>query len=144
MRKGTDWLFGYFRLTITGASPSWYLNRLTKAAIPFWNIYWKDEFTVTISVYRRDLDVSTKLASSSMCQTEAVYERGLPPKIRTLRRRICLLALLITALLAAVIVPRFVWFYEVEGNVSIPAEKICSNFAGQRFSLCCCILAHSE
>lgn len=124
MKKITDWLFGYFRITVTGAAPNWYLNRLTKAAIPFWNICWTDEFCVTISVCRRDLDAATKLATASMCQTEAVYERGVPRGIRGLRGRICLLTLLAAAVLAAVIVPRFIWFYEVEGNVSIPSERI--------------------
>lgn len=124
MKKITDWLFGYFRMTVTGAAPNWYLNRLTKAVIPFWDICWADEFTVTISVCRRDLDAVTRLATAAMCQTQAVYERGFPRIIRGLRRRYCLLLLLTASIIAAIIVPRFVWFYEVDGNAAIPSEKI--------------------
>lgn len=124
MKKFTDWLFGYFCIAVTGADISRFLNRLTKSAVPFWNICQKDAFCVSVCIYRRDLMKATDLATASMCQTENVCERGLPRHLRGLRRRVVLLSFLTAAVLAAILVPRFIWFYAVEGNTSVPSEKI--------------------
>lgn len=124
MRNITVWLLGYCKIKVCGASVFWFLNRLTADAIPFWNIKHLDEFAVEVSVYKKDLEAAKNAAELSMCHTEKVCEYGLPKRAKLARRRVCLLFLLVASVLVTVVAPRYVWFYDVEGNTSIPAEQI--------------------
>lgn len=124
MKKITDWLRGYHRITVTGGAPQWCLNRLTEKHIPFWDIVWSDEFTVSFSVYRKCLQDTKKCVQSSMCRVECVQTFGPYQTFGGLRRRWCLTLMLIFACVSALVVPRFIWFYEVEGNIAVPTEKI--------------------
>ena len=124
MKKAADWLLGYYRVTVSGGSPQWFLNRLTQWHIPFWDIQWADEFQVTISVYRRDLADLTRIAHSAMCETEQVRQHGAAWCFRGLKKRMCVLTMLTLSVLAVLILPQFVWFYQVEGNSAIPSDRI--------------------
>lgn len=124
MRRWTDWLRGYARVRVEGGSPQWCLNRLTAAHVPFWGLETVDEFTVCFLVYQRDLSAVTELAAAGMCVATPLSRCGLPGVLALLSRRWGLMAGLAAAVAAALILPQYVWFYRVEGNDRIPAERI--------------------
>ena len=124
MRKPLDWLRGYGRIRICGAEPSRALNEATKAGIPFWDPVFQDEFTVSVSVYRKHRKQMLRLARKTGCDAEETEEFGAPKRYRGLKRRIVLLAVLSASVVAAIVLPKFVWFFSVEGNENVPSEKI--------------------
>ena len=124
MKKPFDWLRGYVRIRICGAEPSRALNEAARAGVPFWEPVFQDEFTVLVSVYRPNREEMLRLARKTGCDASEAAEFGAPKRYRGLRRRIALLAVLSASVLAALILPKFVWFFSVEGNETVPSEKI--------------------
>ena len=111
------WFFlGVSRLSITGASPEWCMQRLAKARIAFHFCTKPDEFTSEIWILRRDEARAARLVRMGGCDCEITERSGFAAVFGGLFRRPALLALLAAAIAAAIIVPKFVFFYEVEGN----------------------------
>ncbi len=124
MKGITNWLVGYFRLSVTGGDPGWCLNRLTGRGIVFWDIQWTDEFTVSFSVPASLLNETKQAVTDAMCQVESVEERGMWQRYRGLKKRLFLLFFLLLTIVSCMVIPKFVWFYRVTGNDRVPEEKI--------------------
>ena len=124
MKRLLHRLLGFWEIRATGASPHWLLNAMSAAGVSFWEPHFEDAFTVTFFTERSELPAVEKAALRSMCRLERVQERGAPQRYRGLGKRWLLLVMLMLAVGAAIVLPKFVWFYKVEGNVKVPAEKI--------------------
>lgn len=118
------YLRGYWIVELTGASPDWALNRLTEKRIPFWDMQWLDEFTVRISIFPRDLEVVRQTAEQAMCLLQDSTEMGLRQLVRGAIRRPVLWGTLLVGILTVVLLPKYVLFYEVYGNETVPDEMI--------------------
>jgi len=131
------WLRGNVRFEICGGSPQWCLNRLAAEGIAFWDVVRQDSLTFGITVYAKDADRVLQLAERSMCTAMRRNENGLFYKYRGLKKRIPLLAAVILSVVLSVVLPRFIWFYGVEGNERVPSEKIirAAERAGLRLGL---------
>lgn len=117
-------LHGYWIVELTGASPDWALNRLTQLRIPFWSVRWLDDFTVRLHLFPRDLHAAETAAEKAMCRLNTVEETGLRELLRGVWKRPCLWISLLAGLIMVLTVPKFVLFYEIEGNQSIPDSVI--------------------
>lgn len=117
-------ILGQTALEICGADPASALNRLTAGRIPFWDIDWKDAFTVSVVVPSKAVDRARAAAEKAMCEVREGRQQGAPHFLRRLLGRPVLVAVLLLNLAAALILPQFVFFYEVEGNETVPEEKI--------------------
>ncbi len=124
MREVIWFLRGYLILKITGASPSWALNRLAGARIPFWRVAWQDSFTVEICVLRRDREKAAAAIESAMCDHQSLREVGARAAFGGLLRRPVLLVMLVLSVASVVVIPKFVLFYTVTGNETVPDQEI--------------------
>lgn len=115
---------GYHRLILTGASPDWMLNRLSKQRIPFWDIVWINPFTVGICVFHRDLPCVEDAAVKAGCQLEHVSRNGIVVPICRLRHRWFLWLPLILCLTTMIYMQSHICFYTVTGNVDISDQAI--------------------
>lgn len=117
-------LRGYSVAEISGGTPGWALNRLAKEKIAFWNIVWLDALTVRIRVFRGTEQAVCKLAEASMCTCEIKGTYGLARRFGGLIHRPILLCMLLLDLLFVMILPNFLFFFDVEGNETIPEQVI--------------------
>src|SRR5699024_10592552 len=96
-------LLGQTALEFFGADPAAALNRLTAGRIPFWDIVWKDQFTVSIAVPSEAVGQAKAAAEKAMCEVREGRQSGALPWLRRLLRRpvlvLCLLFNLAAALL---------------------------------------------
>ena len=118
------YLQGYVRAKIKGASPEWALGRLTDARVACIAPVRTDEFTVELLLLKRDLPKAEFAVQRGMCELEIIREIGLARSLGGLLRRRGFAALLALCVAGAVIVPRFVFFYEVVGNETVPDAQI--------------------
>lgn len=117
-------LLGLSRLSITGASPEWCLQRLARQRVAFHVCGRPDAFTLEIWVLRREEARAQRLIESGGCTASVVERSGFSVVFGGLRKRPVLLALVFLSIAAAIIVPKFVFFYTVEGNESVPEAQI--------------------
>lgn len=117
-------LRGYYRIRIRGAAPEQALNRLTKERLLFWNIERIDDFTCDISIRKKDFPVVQELVSKIQDGAELLCEVGLLCHFRGLKRRKAFLAACLLIVITVYVLPSFIWCIRVEGNETIPSEKI--------------------
>ena len=119
------WFFmGFCRARIKGASPQWALSRLSDARIAFQIPKKVDDFTIELLLPAKDITRAQAACMRAMCELEENERYGFRCVFGGLLRRPVLLVLLILAVSAAVIVPKFVFFYTVTGNERVPEELI--------------------
>lgn len=119
------WFFlGVSRLSITGASPEWCMQRLAKARIAFHFCAKPDDFTAEVWILRRDEARAAQLVRMGGCDCAVIERGGFSTVFGGLRKRPALLILLATAIAAGIVVPKYVFFYEVEGNEAVPSAQI--------------------
>ena len=117
-------LLGYGIVNICGASPQWVLNTLTARRIPFWDLQWDDPLEVRICVFRRDLAAVERAAADSQCNVVRTTEVGCRKSLRRLLQRPVLLLAMLFTVVSLWIVPKFLLFYEVSGNDTVPEQQI--------------------
>lgn len=117
-------LLGQMTLVLRGPDPAWALNRLCTARVPFWDVDWRDAFTVAVTVPVRAAERAEAEAERAMCEVEAGSIRGLPRQVGRILRRPVLLLVLLLNLAAVLVLPQFVFFYSVTGNETVPEEQI--------------------
>lgn len=124
MNKLLWYVLGYEILEISGGSPQWAINQLTHCRIPFWNMQWIDAFTVQICIFRRDSDQAVQIVQSQMCETKRIQTKGLFRACSGLFHRPLLLILMALSIVIVLALPKFLWFYEVSGNETVPDAQI--------------------
>ena len=124
MKCVTNWLLGTVRITVVGAELQRCLNKLAQRKIPFWNLTWSDEFTASFTVPYAMHEQVLKTVSLSMCQIRNTELYGLPVAAKKTRRRVLLPLLILFSIAAAILFTKYIWFFEVQGNENVPAEKI--------------------
>ena len=98
-------LAGQVELVLRGPDPAWALNRLCAARVPFWDVDWRDSFTVALTVPARASERARAEAGRAMCDCETGPVRGLPRQLERLLRRPVLLLFLLLNLAAIVVLP---------------------------------------
>lgn len=117
-------LQGYVRAKIKGASPEWALERLTQARAAFLEPVREDDVTISLLLLKKDVPKAESAAQKAMCELEIAEEFGLSKSLGGLFRRKVFCIALVLALAASFVIPKFVFFYEVTGNETVPEEKI--------------------
>lgn len=115
---------GFCRVRITGASPEWALGELTRSRVACMQLTRLDDFTVELLILNRALPKARAAAGRGMCELAVVRRYGVKQSLGGLFRRRLFALGLATCMALAVIVPKFVFFYEVVGNETVPEEKI--------------------
>lgn len=115
---------GYVRARICGAYPEWALEKLSDARIAFLEPVRQDEFTICLLLLKRDVPKAERAAQRAMCELEVESEHGFQKSFGGLFRRKVFAALLILCMVGAIVIPKFVFFYEVVGNETVPDAQI--------------------
>ena len=152
-------LQGYVQAELRGASPEWALERLSNARVAFLRVQRIDDFTIALLILRKDVLKAEAAARKAMCELAVVREMGFVKTFGGLwRRRLFALGLVLCAA-GAFVIPKFVFFYDVVGNVRSPTRKFCarcirSAWASERMdqissrrrlkTRCCCLSRSSN
>ena len=118
------WLLGSCRVRITGGSPAWAVSRLSEARILLRDVTPIDDFTIEARILTHDAARADAACTRAMCTMEILETSGASRTFSGLCRRWCFALLLILVIAAGYIIPKFVFFYRVSGNDSVPAEQI--------------------
>ena len=119
------WFFaGWHRIRVTGASPQWILGAMAKRRVAFRDFRKTDDFTAELVIPRRALPAACAAARKAMCELTVSASGGAPVLLAGLRKRPAFPVMLAVTALLAFACTRFVWFYEVSGNVRVPSQKI--------------------
>lgn len=117
-------LQGYVHAELRGASPEWALERLSNARVAFLRVQRIDDFTIALLILRKDVLKAEAAARKAMCELAVVREMGFGKTFGGLwRRRLFVLGLLLCAA-GAFVIPKFVFFYDVVGNETVPDAEI--------------------
>ena len=122
-----DWINraqGQVWLRVQAPFPERILNLCGARGWVFWDVTWETDTTFTCRMSRRDFRALRTASSSLDCQLEIVRQEGAPYFLRRFRRRYVLLAGLTLCLLAVLCGSFFIWDFQVEGNETVPEERI--------------------
>ncbi len=100
------------------------MNRLAARRIPFWGIDRLSEVEFRCVVYWRDLEEASRVAGSAQCAVEVERYVGLRQTLRGLKRRPVMVVGMVVVLAALVLLPRFVWTVQVQGNERVQTGEI--------------------
>lgn len=81
-------------------------------------------FTAEVWILRRDEARAAQLVRMGGCDCAVIERGGFSTVFGGLRKRPALLILLAAAIAAGIVVPKYVFFYEVEGNEAVPSAQI--------------------
>lgn len=118
-------LGGMAEVSLTSADPAGALSAINAAGIPVFGADRSDEDIVSrFWIRRQDYRRLYRLCDARGYELKLIKRRGIYWTVRRLLRRPVLLAGALIFLLAAVYLPGRVFFFRVEGNVTVPARLI--------------------
>ena len=117
-------LAGQLRISVTAPEPAALAQALTDAGIRLRRVRLLDEFTLEGLLSERDLPAASALARKRGWRMEVLGKDGVQWRLRRLLRRRVLMAGIGLFLLWSAWVPGRVFFFEVEGNRTVPTRLI--------------------
>ena len=112
------------RIRMTGADPARCLNRMALARIAFWDVLRIDALTLECTVAAKDMEQVAILARRCGCDSTAEPMVGLLHRGRNLLRRPVLVFGLLLTVAGMLLLQNLVWTVQVEGNETIPTERM--------------------
>lgn len=123
--NGLFWyLRGYYRMLIVGTGIDRLLNRLGKERIPFWNLQWVDDYTLSICIFVKDETYLQHLSEAMAFEIREKRYAGTKEAIKRLLHRPMLLLGILLPLLAIMICQNYLLFFNVSGTEHISASEI--------------------
>lgn len=119
-----NFLRGHVSVRVESPCPERVLNLCGVHEIPFWDVQWLDETTLTLRTDRRNVRRLKQAVRNVPCTVTVGRERGAPAFLHRFRRRYVLLtgaAIFGVLLLCGNL---FIWDFEVQGNETVPTETI--------------------
>lgn len=117
-------LQGQVRLRVECAFPERVLNLCGARNLSFWDLEWEAEGVFTCRLNRRDYHALRRAIKKLDCTLTVVQREGAPYFIGRFRRRHVLLAGLSLCALGLFFGSFFIWDFTVEGNKTVPQERI--------------------
>lgn len=124
MDKYISALRGGARIRITGANTAQVLNRCVESGVDFGKAVASDEFTVDISVKRKDAGKVYIIAERSMCTAQLLRENGIPVQGRRIKKRYVLMIAPVLLIVFMAWSSMHVWDIQVVGNETISDGEI--------------------
>ena len=115
---------GMVTLKITCADPTGILGAIHSAGISLHQVSLEDELTLILTVRRQDVKLLRWLVNKRGGMLQRTGHRGLYWSARSLLRRPVLMAGILILLILSVYLPTRVFFFRVEGNVTVPTRLI--------------------
>jgi similar to stage IV sporulation protein len=117
-------LRGQVRLRIECAFPERVLNLCSARAISFWDLTWESPTAFTCRLARRDYGRLRQAAERLDCTLTVEGREGAPFFFHRFRHRPALAVGVVGCGLALLLGSFFIWDFEVEGNETVPTERI--------------------
>lgn len=117
-------LRGQVRIRVECAFPERVLNLCGVRDLAFWDLEWENTTAFTCRMSRRDYAVLRQAAERLECTLTVVGREGVPFFLGRFRHRQALVTGLVGCGLALFLGSFFIWDFEVEGNETVPEERI--------------------
>lgn len=117
-------LRGQVRLRVESAFPERVLNLCGTRGLAVWDLEWESDTAFTCRVSRRDHGALRRVVEGMDCTVTVVRREGAPYFLLRFRHRQALLMGLVGCGLALLVGSFFVWDLEIEGNETVPEERI--------------------
>ena len=117
-------LRGQVRIRAECAFPERVLNLCGARDLSFWDLEWESAAAFTCRISRRDYAVLRQAAGRLGCTLTVVDREGAPFFLSRFRGRQALLAGLVGGGLALFLGSFFIWDFQIEGNETVPEERI--------------------
>lgn len=117
-------LRGQVRVRVECAFPERVMNLCGARGLKFWDLVWESETAFSCCLTRRDYAALRWAAEKLSCTLTVQRREGVPFLLARLRRRTVLAVGLVACGLGVVVGSFFVWDYQVEGNETVPTERI--------------------
>lgn len=118
------WLNGYKCMRVTGMMLPQFITLAANAGLPMHDWKQTDEFTAEFLVPRWAEAYLQPVAARCICELSCTAEYGFPVMLRRWRSHKTLAVLLPLAILLPIWLSGRIWFYEVEGNETVPSQAI--------------------
>ena len=117
-------LWGTASVKIQGACPQDCLWRMAQEGIRFRDLRQRDELTLELTIPLSAVPKAEQFAKKTMCQLEVLRVSGVIPAMRAMGLRVLWVAGLLGLMLLIGWIQTHVMFLRVEGNTTVPTEKI--------------------
>ena len=117
-------LRGQVRLRVECAFPERVLNLCGALDLAFWDLQWESGTTFTCRMSRGDYAALRRAAERLECQLTVLRGEGIPFFLRRFRHRQALVVGMVGCGLALFLGSFFIWDFKIEGNKTIPEERI--------------------
>lgn len=117
-------LRGQVRIRVECAFPERILNLCSARNLAFWDLEWESSTAFTCRVSRRDFANLRQAAEKLDCTLMVTDREGVPFFLRRFRHRQTLLVGLVGCGLALFLGSFFIWDFRIEGNQTVPTERI--------------------
>ena len=117
-------LRGQVRLRVECAFPERVLNLCGARDLAFWDLQWESGTTFTCRMSRGDYAALRRAAERLECQLTVLRGEGIPFFLRRFRHRQALVVGMVGCGLALFLGSFFIWDFKIEGNKTIPEERI--------------------
>lgn len=115
---------GYVILIVEGVYPERFLNLLRSAAIPLWGVRRREDGSLELRLYRRDVKKLPALRRKCRCRVHILKKGGLPSWLKSLKKRWVLLWGTLLFLILLGFASRRIWFVEVSGCQNMDQEVL--------------------
>jgi len=115
---------GVIKVELTSAQPEKLLMKLSENGISLHAMKWISELTWQMEIYRAELKYVRKICEANGSKLQIKQRMGIFWTIKRLIKRPVLLGGLISSLFLALYLPSRVFFFQVEGNHTIPSKQI--------------------
>lgn len=124
LKRSLHRLLGQVYLQVECAFPERVLNLCGARNLSFWDLQWQSPVLFTCRMSRRDYRALRQMAEKLECRLTVVRREGAPYFLRRFRRRQTLLAGAVLCALGLFLGSFFIWDFVVEGNETVPTERI--------------------
>lgn len=124
MRGFVNRLRGQVRVRVESDYPERVMNLCSGENIPFWDVRWEGERTFTCCLFPADAAKLCRRAEKLQCLITPLERQGLPYFFRRLLGRPALAVGAVLCAMGLLLGSFFIWEFEVEGNTTVPTERI--------------------
>lgn len=117
-------LRGQVHIRVECAFPERVLNLCGAQDLAFWDLKWESPTAFTCRLSRKDWKTLRQAGRNLNCEFDLVGMEGTPYFLLRFRHRQALVTGLVACALALFLGSFFIWDFQVEGNESVPAERI--------------------
>ena len=117
-------LRGQVRIRVESVFPERVLNLCGARGLAVWDLEWESAVAFTCRVSRQDFSTLRKAAEQLGCTLSVVRREGAPYFLQRFRHRQVLLIGLLGCAFILFVGSFFVWDFEIEGNETVPEERI--------------------